>query len=141
MDSRESPDEALNALWGPVLSETIPTHIYVEGVAPGAVRTKSAGAGIFFGLGSPRNTALGELKVPGPQRATADRARIYAIHQAIQMVDSDKSILIFCTSKMVIRQLCYAAARNVAIGWPGANSDVFKDTVKLLAARHAPTKF
>ncbi|KAJ7127265.1 hypothetical protein C8R43DRAFT_820982, partial [Mycena crocata] len=112
--------------------------IYVEGAAPGAARTKSAGAGIFFGPGSPLNAAR---KVPGPGRATADRARIYAIHEALQLVDSDKTVLLFCTSKMVIRQLCYAAAKNMALGWPGTNGDLFKATVKLLATRHGQTIF
>ncbi|KAJ7153958.1 hypothetical protein C8R43DRAFT_824971, partial [Mycena crocata] len=110
--------------------------IYIEGASPGSVRTKSAGAGIYFGPGSPLNMSL---KVPGPDRPTADRARIYAIHQAIQNVDSDKTVLIFCTSKLVIRQLCYSAAQNMSIGWPGHNGDIFKDTVRLLAGRHGQT--
>jgi hypothetical protein len=29
----------------------------------------------------------------------------------------------------------------MAIGWPGANGDVFKSTVKLLASRHAQKAF
>jgi ribonuclease HI len=141
MDSRESPDAALSSLWGQVLAESIPTQIYVEGAAPGATQTKSAGAGIFFGPDSLFNRSL---KVPGGStqfHATADRGRIYAIHEAIQKVDSDKTVLIFCTSKMVIRQLCYTAAKNMAIGWSGSNGDLFKATVKLLAARHGRTIF
>jgi hypothetical protein len=41
----------------------------------------------------------------------------------------------------VIRQLCYAAANNLALGWPGTNADIFKATVKLLSTRHARTFF
>ncbi|KAJ7185042.1 hypothetical protein C8R46DRAFT_883480, partial [Mycena filopes] len=113
-------------------------HIYVEGVAPGTVRTKSSGAGIYLGKDSPLNTSV---KVPGPGRATSDRACIYAIHEAVQQVPSDRTLVIFCSSKTVIRQLCYCAARNMAIGWPGSNGDIFKSTIGLLAARHARTTF
>ncbi|KAJ6537552.1 hypothetical protein DFH09DRAFT_930715, partial [Mycena vulgaris] len=138
MDSREGPDEALVSLYGPVLSETPPVQIYVEGAAPGGIRTKSAGAGIYFGLDSTLNRSL---KVPGPGRPSSDRARVYAIYEALREVDPDRSILMYCTSKAVIRLLCYAAASKIALGWPGANGDLFKSTVSLLANRHAQTTF
>jgi hypothetical protein len=138
MDARETPDKALNSIYGPVLSHSPPIHIYVEGAAPGPVRTKSAGAGICFGIGSALNACV---KVPGPGKPTADRGRIFAIHEALQKVEPDQTLVIFCTSKMVIRQLCYAAAKKMAIGWPGPNGDLFKDTVLLLGKRHGRTTF
>jgi ribonuclease HI len=64
---------------------------------------------------------------------------LFAIHEALQKVESDKILVIFCTSKMVIHQLCYAAAKKLAIGWPGPNGDIFKDTVLLLRKRHGRT--
>ncbi|KAJ7094862.1 hypothetical protein C8R44DRAFT_535318, partial [Mycena epipterygia] len=76
-------------------------------------------------------------KVPGPGKPTADRGRIYAIYEALCRVDSDKTLVIFCTSKMVIRQLCFAAAKRIALGWPGPNGDIYKAAVSLLAKRHA----
>ncbi|KAJ7122093.1 hypothetical protein C8R44DRAFT_544584, partial [Mycena epipterygia] len=100
--------------------------------------SEPAGAGIFFRPESPLNMSL---KVPGPDRMTADRARVFAIHEAIQPVPDDKNILVFCTSKMVIRQICYSAAKNNELGWPGTNGDIFKSLVKLLAARKAETCF
>jgi hypothetical protein len=54
---------------------------------------------------------------------------------------SDKSLVIFCTSKMIIRQLCYSAVKNTALGWPGCNGDLFKSIVKMMASRHASTRF
>ncbi|KAJ6559759.1 hypothetical protein B0H19DRAFT_945457, partial [Mycena capillaripes] len=138
MDARQTPDKAVNLLYGPVLSQSPPIQVYVEGAAPGSVRTKSAGAGVCFGIGSSLNTCL---KVPGPGKPTADRGRIFGIHAALRKVDSDKTLVIFCTSKMIIRQLCYAAAKKTALGWPGPNGDIFKDTVNLLAQRHGRTTF
>ncbi|KAF8187333.1 hypothetical protein K438DRAFT_1456075, partial [Mycena galopus ATCC 62051] len=101
-------------------------------------KTASAGAGVFFGLSSPYNLALA---VPGPEPSTADRARIFAIHEALLRAPGTTRLVIFCTSKLVIRQLCYAVPKNLALGWPGANGDIFKDTIKLLAARQARTCF
>jgi hypothetical protein len=54
-------------------------------------------------------------------------------------MDSDKTLVIYCTFKMIIRQLCYAAARNSSLGWLGTNGDIFKNTVSLLAKRHGQT--
>jgi hypothetical protein len=42
---------------------------------------------------------------------------------------------------MVIHQLCYAVAKKMAIGWPGPNRDLSKDTVLLLSKRHGRTTF
>ncbi|KAJ7150528.1 hypothetical protein C8R43DRAFT_837214, partial [Mycena crocata] len=97
-----------------------------------------SGAGIFHGSGSALNLAL---RVPGPERLNADRARLFAIHEAVRLAPSDKTLVIFCTSKMIIRQLCYSAAKNMALGWPGSNGDLFKSLIKMLAARHAATHF
>ncbi|KAJ7086191.1 hypothetical protein C8R44DRAFT_650900, partial [Mycena epipterygia] len=135
MESTESPDEALNSLWGPVTMQSPSIYVYVEGIGS---KKASAGAGIFFGLFSPLNISC---TVPGPQFATADRARIFAIYQTLLAVSPMTSLVIFCTSKMVIRQLCYSAANKMTLGWPGANGDIFKATIKLLAARHARTCF
>jgi hypothetical protein len=139
MDARETKDEALESLWGPVQTLSSPIHIYVEGVAAkGNSKTGSSGAGIFFGPGSTSNKGL---RVPGPGHLSADRARLFAIHEALQIIPSDKTIVMFCTSKMIIRILCYSAAKNTSLGWPGSNGDLFKSVVKLLARRHAGTFF
>ncbi|KAJ7124705.1 hypothetical protein C8R46DRAFT_927826, partial [Mycena filopes] len=135
MDAKQNPDEALDALWGPILADSPSIYIYVEGVRSHKL---SAGAGVFFGPLSPSNMSLA---VPGPEPGTADRARIFAIHQVLQRISPTVRLVIFCTSKSVIRQLCYAPAKNMALGWPGPNGDIFKATVKLLAARHARTCF
>ncbi|KAJ7085347.1 hypothetical protein C8R43DRAFT_909221, partial [Mycena crocata] len=135
MDSRESQDEALVSLWGPVTTHSAPTYVYVEGVGS---KTAAAGAGIFFGIGASQNQSV---VVPGPHFGTAERARIFAIHETLRTVSPTTTLVIFCTSKAVIRQLCYSAASNMALGWPGSNGDLFKSTVKLLASRHAQTCF
>lgn len=74
-------------------------------------------------------------------KPTADRGRLYAIHVALERTDTDKTLVIFCTSKMIIRQLCYSAAKKMSLGWPGPNGDIFKDIVSLLAKRHGQTTF
>ncbi|KAJ7040077.1 hypothetical protein C8F04DRAFT_890919, partial [Mycena alexandri] len=130
--------EALDSLWGFTQVDSPPTHIYVEGVAAKGKKPGPGGAGIFFGLDSPLNMALA---VPGPENVNADRARLFAIHEAIQQVPEDRSLLLFCTSKMIIRQLCYSAAKNMQLGWPGRNGDIFKAVVDLLASRGARTCF
>ena len=97
-----------------------------------------SGAAVFFGADLASNISV---RVPGPGRMSADRARLFAIHESLRSLPSDKSLVIFCTSKRIIRQLCYSAASNTALGWPGASGDIFKAVVKLLAARHAETRF
>ncbi|KAJ7118480.1 hypothetical protein C8R43DRAFT_880524, partial [Mycena crocata] len=138
MDAKETKDEALESLWGPIFCESAATNIYVEGVAAQGAKKGPSGAGIFYGSGSVSNVAV---RVPGPERLTADRARLFAIHEAVRLAPGDKSLVIFCTSKMIIRQLCYSAAKNMALGWPGPNGDLFKSLVAMLAARHASTRF
>ncbi|KAJ6548911.1 hypothetical protein B0H19DRAFT_862224, partial [Mycena capillaripes] len=126
----------LNSLWGPTVVDSPPTQIYIEGTAAKGNKPSSARAGIFFGPDSPLNMALA---VPGPEPANADRAKLFAMHEAIQQVPKNRSILLFCTSKMIIRQLCYSAAKNMQLGWPGRNGDIFKAVVNLLAKRQART--
>ncbi|KAJ7183424.1 hypothetical protein C8R46DRAFT_846653, partial [Mycena filopes] len=63
------------------------------------------------------------------------------LHEVLLRSPPTTPLIIFCTSQLVIRQLCYAAAKNLNLGWPGANSDIFKDTVKLLSMRPARTCF
>ncbi|KAJ7061769.1 hypothetical protein C8F01DRAFT_966436, partial [Mycena amicta] len=110
--------------------------IYIEGAAgkSGSV----AGAGLYFG---PLSYSNASLPVPGPGKMTADRARVYAIFKALQRVNPDTTTVIYCTSKLIIRQLCYSAADNSAIGWPGQNGDIYKATTQALAKRHAQTFF
>ncbi|KAJ7158972.1 hypothetical protein C8R43DRAFT_882080 [Mycena crocata] len=135
MDSRESPDEALLSLWGPITEQSASTYVYVEGVGS---KIAAAGAGVFFGIGATQNLSL---VVPGPYFRTAERVRIFAIHETLRTVSPMSGLVIFCTSKAVIRQLCYSAASNITLGWPGPNGDIFKSTVKLLSSRHAQTCF
>ncbi|KAJ7050602.1 hypothetical protein C8F01DRAFT_925296, partial [Mycena amicta] len=129
-------EQALRSLWGPVLAISTPTHIYIEGMVRNGGRT--AGAGIYLGDLSYSNKSL---QVPGPGKLTADRARLYAIYKALQIEHLDTTVIIYCTSKLVIRQLCYHAARNSAIGWPAENVDVYKAIVQMLSRRHAETFF
>lgn len=138
MDSKQGPDEALDSLWGPVLTDSLPTHIYVEGAIAKGKKNCPAGAGVYLG---PDSFLIGSFKVPGPERPTADRARLFAMHEAIRLAPENKTLLVFCTSKMIIRQLCYCAAKNSQLGWPGKNGDIFESLVNLLAGRKAATCF
>ncbi|KAJ7020841.1 hypothetical protein C8F04DRAFT_973587, partial [Mycena alexandri] len=135
MDSRQTAGQALDSLWGPISAKGSGSYVYVEGIGS---KTNAAGAGIFFGPNSSLNLSL---VVPGPNYGTAERARIFAIHQVLVNASPAADVVIFCTSKAIVRQLCYSAAKNMNLGWPGQNSDIFKDTIKLLASRHARTTF
>jgi ribonuclease HI len=136
MDSKQITEDALKSLWGPVMAQSVPLRLYVEGAS--SKDNNRGGAGIFFGPGSPQNRSV---KVPGPGRLTADRSRLFAIHEAIRAAPDDKSLLIFCTSKMISRQTCFLAAKNNQLGWPGNNGDIFKSIVKLLAMRRTTSCF
>lgn len=63
MDAKESTEDALKSLWGPVLLQSIPFRVHVEGAS--GKNNKKAGAGTFFGPDSRRNKSV---KVPGPGR-------------------------------------------------------------------------
>ncbi|KAJ7161644.1 hypothetical protein C8R46DRAFT_861993, partial [Mycena filopes] len=134
---KESPDEALDALWGPIMVQSPSVYVYVEGLRS---KTSHGGAGIFFGPSSSLNLAL-TVPAGSTDTVTADRARVFAIHEVLLRSPSTAALVIFCSSQLVIRQICYAAAKNLNLGWPGADSDIFKDTVKLLSLRPARTCF
>jgi hypothetical protein len=55
IDAKETKDEALESLWGPVLCESPPVHVYIEGVAAKGNKSGPSGAGIFFGRASASN--------------------------------------------------------------------------------------
>jgi hypothetical protein len=58
MGAKETKDEALESLWGPVLCVSSPTHIYVEEAAAKGNKTGASGAGIYLGPGSHSNSAV-----------------------------------------------------------------------------------
>ncbi|KAJ7061886.1 hypothetical protein C8F01DRAFT_1231043 [Mycena amicta] len=136
MDAREDPEQALKSLWGTVSAQSSRVHVYVAG----ASSKKGSGAAVFFGPGSPRNLSL---SVPGPhsQTTTSQRAHLYAIYEALHAIEPDKTLVIYCMSKQIIRDICYKAAQNVQLGWPGSNKDIYLAIVDLLARRHATTCF
>ncbi|KAJ7071674.1 hypothetical protein C8F01DRAFT_974327, partial [Mycena amicta] len=136
MDAREDPIQALKSLWGPVSVQSNPVHVYVAGVSS----KKGSGAAIFFGPGSPRNLSL---SVPGPYSKTSisQRAHLYAIYEALQAIEPNKTLIIYCMSKQVIRDICYTAAERIQLGWPGSNRDIYLAIVDLLSHRHATTCF
>ncbi|KAJ7731019.1 hypothetical protein B0H16DRAFT_1239258, partial [Mycena metata] len=136
MEAKETKDEALESLWGPLLCDSAPIAVYVEGVAAKGSKTS---AGIFYGPGSKYNQAL---RVPGPGHMSADRARLFAIYQTLLRAPSDKSLLIFCTSKMIdypTTLLCCCLEQYAGLG--RSNGDLFKAVFQLLAARHGGIRF
>nr|GAT42335.1 predicted protein [Mycena chlorophos] len=140
MDTRQSPSDALDSLWGPTLATSRATLVYVEGYIPPKSQTSRVpGAGIFFGSGSALNCAL---PVPSAtQKMTADSARICAIIDCLRKTHSDTTLVIFCSSKQVIRKLCYEAANYSQLGWPGPDGSLYRIAVSLLSDRHAETRF
>ncbi|KAJ7827309.1 hypothetical protein B0H13DRAFT_1558372, partial [Mycena leptocephala] len=138
MASRQSPAEMLRALYGKVYFQTSYAQVYVHGSckdsrADGAV---AVGA-VFWGKTSSANCVQA---VPGPERATSNRAALYAVLLAIKTADPDISLMIFTNSEYAIRHACYWAGKNSQLGWSCPNRDLLKDLVLLLASRHAPTR-
>ncbi|KAJ7061285.1 hypothetical protein C8F01DRAFT_928450, partial [Mycena amicta] len=132
-------EDALHTLWGPILHSSRTTLVYVEGAGQKGETNAVGGAGVFFGTASPLNCAI---PVPsGGRRITGDRARLCAIIECLRRVHADTTLAIFCSSKFVIRCLCYDAAEKAQIGWPGVDGDLYKVATHLLASRHAETRF
>ncbi|KAJ7060064.1 hypothetical protein C8F01DRAFT_932828, partial [Mycena amicta] len=110
--------------------------IYVAGVCT----KKGSGAGIFLGNKSPRNLAL---SVPGPTTSSSGspRAHLYAIYQVLLAFPPDKTLIVHCMSKQIVRDLCYHTTEKMALRWPGNNGDLYPAVVDLLSSRQAKTTF
>ncbi|KAJ7051601.1 hypothetical protein C8F01DRAFT_926356, partial [Mycena amicta] len=93
-----------------------------------------SGAAIFFRESSPRNMTF---SVPGPCSKTtgSQRAHLYAVYEALHAIQPDLTLVVYCMSKQIIRDICYKAADQVQLGWPGSNRDLYLAIVELLSRR------
>ncbi|TRM58328.1 ribonuclease H-like domain-containing protein, partial [Schizophyllum amplum] len=142
--TRESLDDGLHALYGPpcvsVLADgscsgAMPVWIDGSCINNGRAGAR-AGAGAYFGEGSPRNTAA---RVPG--RQTNNRGEHLALICALLQVGPATPLIIHCDSELVIRTYCYWARRYEQHGWTCANADLIMHAVDILRRRSSTVQF
>lgn len=108
-----SIDEGCGDLYGPSYEGSAGfVRVWVDGSASGPDNDRRAGAGVFFGEGSPRNCAA---RVPG--RQTNSRGELLAIAIAILTANPRKTLLITTDSQYCIRVYAYYAAAYKDSGW------------------------
>ncbi|KAH9833447.1 ribonuclease H-like domain-containing protein, partial [Rhodofomes roseus] len=136
--STQSLPGAIATLYGPVeCTDRRAIHVYTDGsyfkLPDGSER---AGAGIYWGYGSPKNCAL---MVPTP--VSNNRAELYAILRAITVADPCRTLRIHTDSTYAIHSICHWAPRNSALGWRKANGDLLRNIVDLIKRRTAAVVF
>ncbi|TFY58984.1 hypothetical protein EVJ58_g6061 [Rhodofomes roseus] len=136
--STQSLPGAIATLYGPVeCTDRRAIHVYTDGsyfkLPDGSER---AGAGIYWGYGSPKNCAL---MVPTP--VSNNRAELYAILRAITVADPCRTLHIHTDSTYAIHSICHWAPRNSALGWRKANGDLLRNIVDLIKRRTAAVVF
>jgi ribonuclease HI/exonuclease III len=124
-------------LYGPVYIDTPPIKITIHGACKNAGKhTASAGAGIYFGINSPKNCSL---RVWGTQSNA--RADLTGLLYAIKSSPLRKTLEISTRSEYAIRSVVYYAAKNETCGWRCANGDILKLIFQWIKLRAAPIRF
>lgn len=137
---REATHEArLQKLYGisRMRKESHPVKVYVDGASlNNGKRNARAGAGIFWGENSVKNTAA---RVPDEQ--TNNRGEVYAILRALQLISPQKTLHVYSDSEYAMDSLLIRGPDNAARGWTVKNGDLFRDIVKYIAMRPASVTF
>ncbi|KAF5338837.1 hypothetical protein D9757_014693 [Collybiopsis confluens] len=139
LDSAQPPRERLEHFYGPAYYTREPLSVYTDGACSNNGKKEAvAGAGICYGIRSPRNLSL---RVPGPGQITNNRAEVFAVLQVLMRESPDRPLLVYTDSQYVIKECCYWAARHLTTGWNIPNGDLLKDVCHLLKLRPASTRF
>ncbi|KAF5382394.1 hypothetical protein D9757_009790 [Collybiopsis confluens] len=139
LDSAQPPRERLEQFYGPAYYTREPLSVYTDGACSNNGKKEAvAGAGICYGIRSPRNLSL---RVPGPGQITNNRAEVFAVLQVLMRESPDRPLLVYTDSQYVIKECCYWAARHLTTGWNIPNGDLLKDVCHLLKLRPASTRF
>ncbi|TFY78660.1 hypothetical protein EWM64_g5349, partial [Hericium alpestre] len=131
-----SPEAALHVLYGSCSHDTDPVHVYTDGSTVSVAQDMRAGAGVLWGLGSPRNVSL---RVPGSQ--TNNHGELYAILAALDRTPAHHSLVLSTDSQYAVHSLCHWAADLAQSGWQCVNADLISACVVWLQSRCCPTKF
>ncbi|TFY51664.1 hypothetical protein EVG20_g10896 [Dentipellis fragilis] len=134
--SRLTPEEAVNALYGPCRHVTPPVMVYIAASTGFAHGRTGAGICVFWGQGSPRNIVV---RAPGIQSVNA--ALLYAVTCALRSAPAHRSLQLVTTSTYVIHTFCHWAAHLVDFNWTCCHADAIHAGVQLLQARCAPVRF
>ncbi|KAJ7196333.1 hypothetical protein B0H12DRAFT_997716, partial [Mycena haematopus] len=114
-----------------------PVKVTIHGAAKNMGKhTATAGAGIYFGPNSMKNTSH---RVWGNQ--TNARADLIALLYAIKSIPLTKTLEISTRSEYAIRSVVYYAATNATCGWKCSNGDILKIIFKWITCRAAPIHF
>ncbi|KAJ6524383.1 ribonuclease H-like domain-containing protein, partial [Mycena vulgaris] len=137
--SKKSPEERRAAFYGAVHdgSDISVVKAYTDGSCydNGSVEAR-AGAGVYYGPGSPFNVSL---RVTGVQ--TNNRGELLAILYALSTVPPNKTLAIYSDSEYSIRSITYWAPGHAEKGWKCANADILQDIVSWIKYRSAALKF
>ncbi|KAJ7127581.1 hypothetical protein C8R43DRAFT_1027708 [Mycena crocata] len=129
--SARTQDEENVAYFGPVMSATAPTVIYVASSCTNAGKsTAKAGCAVYWGKDSTNNISSA---VPGVQSDA--RAALYAIALAIMMAPKHKTLVINSGSQHAVRSYCYWASGNATRGWGCKDADIIRSGAEHLRAR------
>ncbi|KAJ6590750.1 hypothetical protein B0H10DRAFT_1640802, partial [Mycena sp. CBHHK59/15] len=124
-------------LYGPVHIDTLPIKITIHRACKNAGKhTASAGAGVFFGVNSPKNCSL---RVWGTQSNA--RADLIGLLRAITSSPLRRTLEISTRSEYSIKSVVYYAAKNETCGWRCANGDILKLIFQWINVRTAPIRF
>ncbi|GBE82387.1 Ribonuclease H1 [Sparassis crispa] len=133
----ETPEAALQRLYGPVYIDTPPVSVYTDGSCMRqGTPTAAAGAGVYWG---PNNTRNNSIRVPGDQ--TNNRGELFAILHALMVTSPSRTLRLYTDSTYSIHSLCHWAPQHASLGWSCANADIMRDAVAFLTWRIAPTVF
>ncbi|KAJ7034594.1 hypothetical protein C8F04DRAFT_886479, partial [Mycena alexandri] len=112
-------------------------QVYVASscVAAGKPNVK-AGCGVYWGPNSGSNNST---SCPG--RQTDTRAALFAVTLALLSAPSDRTLVIYSSSQLVIRTFCYWAGSNYTQGWPCQDADIIKSTAEIMRNRPAGVVF
>ncbi|KAJ6620279.1 ribonuclease H-like domain-containing protein, partial [Mycena sp. CBHHK59/15] len=136
--AKKSPDEKLNAFYGPVfdISSTL-VKVYTDGSCIGNGKGSAhAGAGTYAG---PQSSLNASLRVTGEQ--TNNRGELLAILYTLSTVQPNHHLEIYSDSEYAICSIVYWAPDHAQKGWKCANADLLKDMVSWIKFRSAPVHF
>ncbi|KAJ7082193.1 hypothetical protein B0H15DRAFT_737197, partial [Mycena belliarum] len=137
LKTARSQEEECRAYYGPVMSQSPATVIYVaSSCKKGGSDDARAGCGIYWGDKSKRNVGA---SVPGAQSDA--RAALYAVVLALLNAPESRTLVITSGSQYAIRSFCYWAAGNATRGWPCTNADIIRVGSECLRARPAGVTF
>ncbi|KAJ7087500.1 ribonuclease H-like domain-containing protein, partial [Mycena epipterygia] len=137
LNSKLTPEQKLEKLFGCVTATTNPVEGYVDGSCLNNGRENAAaGAGVYWGPNHPWNEGV---RVPDNQ--TNNRGEVYAIFRALQRGYPGQTLHIWSDSEYAMESITVRVPDEASRGWKCTNGDLFRDIVSLIKQRRAPVVF